>query len=89
MRIIGVLILLVVVGCAPVKSLEQLEQEAMLTGDWTAVENRERALARKAEREGAKLKCPVGYVAFCQAFTARDECSCVSRSGMEDIFAWR
>ena len=89
MRIFGVLILLVVVGCAPVKSLEQLEQEAMLTGDWSAVEKREKAVARKAERQGAKLKCPVGYIAFCQAYTVREECSCVSRSGMEEIFAWR
>ena len=89
MKIFGLTMLLFLVGCAPIKSMQQLENEAMLTGDWTAVENRERAMARKAEREGVKLKCPIGYVAFCQAFTARDECSCVSRSGMEDIFAWR
>lgn len=89
MKIFGVLILLIIVGCAPVKSLEQLEQEAMLTGDWSAVEKREKAVARKAERDSIKLKCPVGYIAFCQAYTARDECSCVSRRGMDEIFAWR
>ena len=89
MKIFGLLILLFVVGCAPMKSLEQLEREAMMTGDWSAVEQREKAVARKAERQGIKMNCPVGYIAYCQGYAGRDECSCVSRRGMEDIIAWR
>ena len=91
MKVFGVLILLLffVVGCAPMKSLEQLENDAMLTGDWSAVEKRERMIARKAERQGVKHQCPVGYISFCQTFAGRDQCGCVTRQGMRDLFAGR
>ena len=69
--------------------MEQLENEAMLTGDWSAVEEREKAIARKAERDGVKLNCPVGYITFCQSYTGQDRCGCVSRRSMQDVFAGR
>ena len=89
MKVIGLLSLLFLVGCAPMKSMEQLEADAMVTGDWSAVEERERAIARKAERQGVKLNCPTGYVSFCQTYAGLDRCGCVSRRGMQDMFAGR
>ena len=89
MKISGLILLLFLVGCAPMKSMEQLENEAMMTGDWSAVEDRERAIARKAERQGVKLNCPSGYISFCQNYAGIDRCGCVSRRGMRDMFAGR
>jgi hypothetical protein len=74
-------------GCAPVKTLEQLELEASVSGDWSAVEKRERLLARRAERRGPS--CPAGYLAFCESHGTSKNCGCVSRQGMRDIFAGR
>ncbi len=89
MKGFGLLILLFLVGCAHTKSLEQLENEAMLTGDWSEVEKRERLIARKAERQGISHKCPVGYISFCQTYTGHEQCGCVTRQGMRDVFAGR
>jgi hypothetical protein len=36
------------------KSMEQLEQEALLSGDWSAVERRERLIARQAKSATVK-----------------------------------
>ena len=88
MKVFGLLILLFVVGCAPMKSLEQLEADAMMTGDWSAVEERERAIARKTERQSTRLTCPSGYITFCQNY-GQERCGCVSRRSMQDVFAGR
>ena len=88
MKVLGVLaVLLLLTGCASVKSLEQLEYEASVSGDWSEVERRERVLARRAEKDG--LNCPAGYVSFCDRFGGDQKCGCVSREGMRDIFAGR
>lgn len=87
MKVLGLVALLLLVGCAPVKSLEQLEAEATRSGDWTEVEKRERILARANENTG--VSCPVGYVSFCQTFAGRERCDCVSRQGMRQVFAGR
>ncbi len=88
MRILGLTALLLITACAPVKSLEQLEAEATVTGDWSAVELRERVLARKAERGGGG-QCPSSYVSFCQKFAGRERCECVSKQSMRQVFAGR
>ena len=88
MKVLGVLaVLFVLTGCSSVKSLEQLEHEASISGDWSQVEKRERILARRAERDG--LNCPVGYISFCEKLGGDQKCGCVSRQGMRDIFAGR
>ena len=82
-----VAVLFLVGGCASVKSVEQLELEATLTGDWSAVERRERLLARRDH--SAAISCPTGYVSFCKTYGFRESCGCVSRQGMREIFAGR
>ncbi len=89
MKGLGLLILLFLVGCAQTKSLEQLENEAMLTGDWSEVEKRERLIARKEERQGITYKCPVGHISYCQRFAGHDKCGCVTRQTMREAFAGR
>ena len=57
MKRLGVmLIALALTACAPYKTLDELEDEAMLTGDYTALEKRERSLARRAAARGPKLR---------------------------------
>ncbi len=88
MKTIGVLaVLLFVTGCASTKSMDQLELEASISGDWSEVEKRERILARRKEREGPN--CPNGYISFCEQVGGAKNCGCVTRQGMRDIFAGR
>ena len=88
MKVIGVLLVLFfLAGCGSIKSMEQLELEASISGDWTEVEKRERILARRKEREGPS--CPSGYIAFCEQNGSMKQCGCVTRQGMRDIFAGR
>ncbi len=50
-------------GCVSMPTLEQLEDQALLTGDWSAVEQREKLIARRDSRRG--MKCPTYMVAYC------------------------
>jgi len=74
-------------GCAQTKTLEQLELEASQTGDWSEVEKRERLIAKREARRGPS--CPAGYIAYCQSEGGSQNCGCVTRQGMRDVFAGR
>ncbi|MGI9270376.1 MAG: hypothetical protein ACR2QT_01275 [Woeseiaceae bacterium] len=83
MKILSVLILAVMAGCAAVPSLEELEEQALLTGDWSAVEKRERAMARRQARQGPT--CPAGFFAYCE-YRVRDElCTCLTRESISMV----
>lgn len=76
MKILVTLMALVLLSaCGSVKTLEQLEAEAMLSGDWAAVEMRERTLARRAARRGPA--CPYGQVSVCDMSFGTSRCTCV------------
>lgn len=64
-----------VVGCAPRPTLEQLENEAMVTGDWTAVEKREERI--KAWLEAAGPGCLRGEIKRCFEGQSGIECYCL------------
>lgn len=86
MKIIGVLILGVLAGCSSYQTLEELEQEALATGDWSAVEQRERILARRAARHG--LACPAGSVSYCETWAGLNgKCACVSDDAVAALLA--
>lgn len=74
-------------ACAPLPTLEELESEALQTGDWTAVEKRERLIAKRNARR--PLQCPTGTVSYCERHVGRLECQCVSRSTFGDVIARR
>ena len=77
MRVIVAIVLGLLAGCASGPTLEQLEAQAFATGDWTAVEKRERRLQRRNEQSG--IECPQGFVSFCESFAGVDRCGCLSR----------
>lgn len=72
-------------ACGSFQSMEELERQAMLTGDWSAVEQRERVLARREQQRGQQ--CPSGYVSYCQKYVGRSECRCISNDAMRDVLA--
>ena len=45
-------------GCGTYHTLEELEDQAMLTGDWSQVERRESKIAMRTGRSG--MSCPSG-----------------------------
>lgn len=86
MKTLGlVAILFFVSGCAPVKTMQELETEAAITGDWSAVEKRERLTARR----DSGIDCPAGTMSFCQTYGGQESCGCIARHSMRDIFARR
>ena len=89
MKILGVLVIgFALAACAPQQTLEQLENQAMLTGDWSHVEARERKMRRKAARDAeANLVCPPDMTSVCQNSYGDRRCSCVDQNVMRDIFA--
>ncbi len=85
MKAIGNLILILMLGgCAAAPTLEELEDQALLTGDWSQVEKRERTIARR--QAGEPLACAKSYVSYCETRIATTRCRCVSRSAMRDMF---
>jgi len=63
-------------GCGALQSLEQLEEQALVTGNWSAVEARERSIQRRIE--SAPIQCPTGYFGLCELNMAVKRCACVS-----------
>ena len=85
MKAIGIFILVLMLGgCAAAPTLEELEDQALLTGDWSQVEKRERTIARRKAAE--PLACADGYVSYCVTRIATTRCGCVSRAAIRDAF---
>ena len=85
MKGLGILFLVLMLGgCAAAPTLEELEDQALLTGDWSQVEKRERTIARRTAAE--PLGCADGYVSYCETRAVSARCSCVSRAAIWDAF---
>lgn len=88
MKCMGVLLLSFLIGCAPVTTLEELEAQAYVSGDWSEVEKRERIIARREARKGPT--CPGSAVAVCERRVGGQRCNCVSRDALRDMLSgWR
>jgi hypothetical protein len=74
MKTLAIAALILLVGCAGRPTLEQLETEASISGDWTAVESRERMNARM--RTDMEPKCPEGRYLLCEKKGEREICAC-------------
>jgi hypothetical protein len=74
----GIIILAFVflAGCGTYTPLEQLEREALVSGDWSLVEQRERIISRANARPGAH--CPDGTLNYCESRFGEKRCQCVS-----------
>ncbi len=76
MKSIIILALCLLAGCTVGPTLEQLEAEALISGDWSAVERREAAIAKRRARNGPV--CQAGLVAVCERYSSYERCSCVA-----------
>ena len=76
-RVLVLLAFLAIGACADTRTLEELEQEAMETGDWTAVERREKKLAEKLARREAG--CRTTETLVCEELASTARCYCVSK----------
>ena len=65
------------VGCAPAKTLEELEFAALASGDWSAVEKREQNIERRKRQRS--VSCGSDYVPVCTE-RARERSASAGRS---------
>jgi hypothetical protein len=72
---IMILALLFAAGCSAYVPLEQLEAEALVTGDWSKVEERQRMITRRNLR--SSIACPPGTIGYCEVEIGGQHCSCV------------
>lgn len=89
MKTWGILILALSLGaCATPPTMEELEAQAWLTGDWTAVERREDAMARREARraDSTNAVCDYGLVAYCETDLGTRRCTCVNHDTMRRVF---
>lgn len=77
------LVLILLSGCGGFTTLEQLEAQALLSGDWSAVEQRERIIARREARN--YNPCAAGTVAVCQSGVSDERCSCVKSEALHSL----
>ncbi len=78
-----ILTLIVLAGCAGYPPLEQLEEQALLTGDWRAVEKRERLEVRRNLR--SSMRCPPGTIGYCERYPRVDRCGCVNSTVIRSL----
>ncbi len=74
MKTLAIVALIFLVGCAGRPTTEQLEAEASVSGDWTAVKNRERMIERM--RVQTEPECPDGQYLHCRIKAEQQICSC-------------
>lgn len=84
MKFASVFVMLLLVGCVAAPTMEQLETQAFLTGDWSAVEKREHAIERRRLRDG--IQCPESYMSYCEISFGRKSCTCVARDAIRVSF---
>ena len=83
MKGILVLAMLLLTGCANYQSLEQLETHALVSGDWSKVEKRERIIAKRTQREATQ--CPRRLTKYCNLDFSSERCSCVDRDQLKAL----
>jgi len=76
MKFASLVLLIILVGCASRTTTEDLKDEALTTGDWSAVEDRERM--NKEMRVAPKPKCPEHLMLICIKNGEYEDCSCLS-----------
>lgn len=83
MRAILLLAACVFAGCTAQPSLEQLERQALVTGDWSKVESRESNIQRRNKFAG--IQCPDGLIGYCETRFASERCACVNRIAFNSL----
>ena len=84
MKALGLAILLLALGgCGSYQTLEELEQQAFISGDWSEVEKRERIIAKRRARSGAT--CGSGQTQYCEKWGATSRCTCMKADSLQDM----
>jgi hypothetical protein len=78
MKLVSVIILCLLAACAAKPTMEELEAEASITGDWSKVEKREKMNRRMGVLD--ERQCESGYMLMCSKRSAKEICSCVRPS---------
>ena len=84
MKILLIFGLVVLAGCVANPTMEELEAEAMQTGDWSKVEQRELLQARRMGR--ARTQCPTDFALFCDTDSGEEDCRCVNREAYRAMY---
>lgn len=87
MRLLALVLVCLLAGCGTMAPLEELERQAFLTGDWSAVEARERMQLRQSMRRS--MQCPSGYMGYCEVEFGGERCTCVERDAVRVILSSR
>ena len=87
MKIATMFAIFLLVGCTAQPTMDELESQAFTTGDWSAVEAREHAIARRAIRSGRQ--CPDGYISYCEKNFRGKRCSCQRRDSLSVVVTGR
>ncbi len=87
MNIATVFVLFLLVGCTAQPTMDELQTQAFISGDWSAVEARERAIARRALRSANY--CPAGYVVHCDQSVSITRCSCLRQDSWSVVWTER
>ncbi len=80
MKVIVILSFVFLAGCSGYMTLEELEAQAVQTGDWSEVEKRERIIARRKVRTG--IACPPGTTGYCVTNFGAESCTCMESSAI-------
>jgi len=78
---------LMIAGCSATKTLEELEADALRSGDWSLVEEREAVIAKREARRASQ--CPDGTVSYCATSIGSHRCQCVAKAAMLDFLVAR
>jgi hypothetical protein len=82
------LTLMMLTGCASLTSLEQLESEAMVSGDWSKVDRRERSIEMRNLHRFVQ-QCPDGTASYCKTGVGSKRCDCVKTGTSQKFFSQR
>ena len=80
MRMVFITLLILFAGCSDQPTLEELEDRALLTGDWTAVDERKRELRARETLMQEREPCPDNATRVCFEIGMDISCKCMKGS---------
>ncbi len=66
--------------------MAELERLALQTGDWSAVEQRERMMLRR--KASPAISCSPGLLAVCRKSYGKQTCACLDRDEFWSTFSY-
>ena len=77
MKLLTIIIVILLAGCAARRPLAEIEAEAAISGDYSEVEKYKR-IERAMHRLQPDTVCRNGYVLYCTKKSETPTCTCVS-----------